>query len=269
MLPRRGRWSALPLMALWALGGRPDRGSAAGGERFSFPAVMFRRWGCRRHGIRSSRLCPRPGVVSSGAAGEAVEVGASRFRRDLAGCTGVRRSSSARWSRWVPAGSPAPVLNKCAPGLLLVTCVMMATGGSRSLSNRSWSSGGSGFEVVFVLWLRRRGDARSGVDVEPRSLFDGAKMEGDGGPGGCRWLVGVGSAGFLRGRPDPEQVELGARRRPMRLHWLHPSRWRWCFLRLTTLSSKEFFLLQVAAVKTTMLLSSAACCGDEDRKSVV
>ena len=37
VLPRRGRRSALPPMALWASGGRPDRGFAAGGERFEFP----------------------------------------------------------------------------------------------------------------------------------------------------------------------------------------------------------------------------------------
>ena len=50
------------------------------------------------------------------------------------------------------------------------------------------------------------------------------EREGDGGPGGCRWLVGVGSAGFLHGRSDPKRDELGAWRRPMQIHWPDPSR---------------------------------------------
>ena len=80
-----------------------------------------------------------------------------------------------------------------------------------------------------------------------------AKTEGDGGPGRRGRLVGVGSDGFPCGKPDPEQVELGAWRRPMRLHWLHPSRRRWCFLRLTKLSGKGLCLLQVDAAKTMVL----------------
>ena len=129
-----------------------------------------------------------------------------------------------------------------------------------------WGLGGGapavrvgGFRCLYRSWLGFRWSsvAPSVVMVD----FAGAKMDGDGGPGRCRWFVGMGSAGFLCGRPDPEQVELGARRRPIRLHWLHPSRWRWCLLRLSTLSGKGFFLLQDVAVKTMMLPSSAACCG--------
>ena len=84
-------------------------------------------------------------------------------------------------------------------------------------------------------------------------LLDGAIKEDGGGPGGFDWRVRWGSAGFLRGRPDPEQTELGARRRPIRLHWHHPSRRRWCFLRLITLYGKGFGLLQVAATSMFLL----------------
>ena len=84
----------------------------------------------------------------------------------------------------------------------------------------------------------------SGVD----GLLDGAKKEEDDGPGGWRWCVGWGSGGFLRRRPGPEQSVLGARRRPMRHHWLHPSRWRWCHLRLITLSGKGLGLLHGSAM---------------------
>ena len=76
-----------------------------------------------------------------------------------------------------------------------------------------------GSSVRFCCWL---GLFFSGDDV----LLDGAKTEDGGGPGGCRWRVGEGSVGLLRGWPDPEQTELGTRRRPMRLHRLHPSRRR-------------------------------------------
>ena len=84
----------------------------------------------------------------------------------------------------------------------------------------------------------------SGVD----GLLDGAMSEDGGGPGGCRWRVGEGSVGLLRGWPDMEQTELGARRRPIWLHRLHPSRWRWCFLRLSKLSGKGLCLIQGSAM---------------------
>ena len=57
--------------------------------------------------------------------------------------------------------------------------------------------------------------------------------EGDGGPEAGRWSAGVGSASLLSGRLDPVRDELGARRRPIRLHWLVPSRRRWWILRLS------------------------------------
>ena len=155
----------------------------------------------------------------------------------------------------------AAAWNKVAPARLLLAGLAAAGAGVVGrLSNRAGCSGGGHCEVDFLLGPRRCGDASFGVGVRTWSLFEGAKMEGDGRPGWCSWLDGVGSAGFLRGRPDPELVELGARRRPMWLNWLHPSRWRWCFLRLTKLSGKGLCLLHVDAVMM-MLLSAAASCG--------
>ena len=95
------------------------------------------------------------------------------------------------------------------------------------------------------------------------------EREGDGGPGGCRWPVGVGSAGFLHGRPDPKRDELGAWRWPMQIHWPDPSRRRWWFLRLTTPLGKGFILLQVAGLKTMFFTSAVRCRVDFGRLQVV
>ena len=119
--------------------------------------------------------------------------------------------------------------------------------GSWSSSSFIVSAGGGGVVVAaFPRSLAVRSFTNpSGVD----GLFDGARNEDGGGPGGCRWRVGKGSVGLLRGRLDPVQAELGARRRPIWLHRLHPSRWRWCFLRLSTLSSKGLCLLHGSAME--------------------
>jgi hypothetical protein len=50
----------------------------------------------------------------------------------------------------------------------------------KATSSRGWRSDGGGLDGDFVLWLRCRTDARSGVDVEPRSMY-----RSDGGAGSC------------------------------------------------------------------------------------
>lgn len=47
----------------------------------------------------------------------------------------------------------------------------VAGGSGSSSSSRGWRSGGVDLEVAFVPMLRRRGDARSGVDVELWALY--------------------------------------------------------------------------------------------------
>lgn len=50
---------------------------------------------------------------------------------------------------------------------------MVAVDGSLSICSprRGWRSGGGDLVADFVFWLRRRGDACSGADAEPRSMY--------------------------------------------------------------------------------------------------
>jgi hypothetical protein len=81
------RWGAF-----WFLGGVAESGAAA---------LLWN---------LSSRLHPRPGVASSGAAREAVEVSSGRFWWDLASCIGVRRWLSSGFLRFELVLVPAMVL---------------------------------------------------------------------------------------------------------------------------------------------------------------
>ena len=63
-------------------------------------------------------------------------------------------------------------LNKDARDPPPVACSAAVVGGSGSfVAYRGCCGGGDGFEVAFVLWLRRCIDVYSGVAVEPRSLY--------------------------------------------------------------------------------------------------
>ena len=67
------------------------------------------------------------------------------------------------------------------------------------------------------------------------------------------WSAGEGSACLRCGRPDPEDEELGATRRLMRLHWPDPSRRRWCLLQLINamrLGVLLFLLFGVVGVRS-------------------
>lgn len=64
-------------------------------------------------------------------------------------------------------------MNKCAGAGDLSPVALVVVGGSLCIcsAGRGWCSGGGDLEEDFVPWLRRRGDACSGVDAEPRGLY--------------------------------------------------------------------------------------------------
>jgi hypothetical protein len=101
------------------------------------------------------------------------------FRRREGGGTSPARSwrvdrvGLGVWPSVVSVSAVATAANKGASDPASVACVAAAVDGSGSRSsNRGWRGGGGGDpDVDFVLWLRRRGGARSGVPVEPRSLY--------------------------------------------------------------------------------------------------
>ena len=94
--------------------------------------------------------------------------------------------------------------------------------GSRSSSSFVFSAGDGG--VVATAFPRSLAVRSFTIPSSVDGLLDGVRSEDGGGPGGCIWRVGEGSVGLLRGWLDPEQTELGARRRPIWLHRLLPSR---------------------------------------------
>ena len=87
------------------------------------------------------------------------------------------------------------------------------------------------------------------LQVEERGL-----KERDGGPGAGLRSAGEGSVCLRCGRPDPEQVELGATRRLMRLHRQDPPRRRWCFLQLINVMWLGVLLLRRIGVVGVLLL---------------
>ena len=78
--------------------------------------------------------------------------------------------------------------------------------------------------------------------------------EGVGGPEAGLWSAGEGSACLRCGRPDPEQEELGALRRLIRLHRQDPPRRRWCFLQLINAMWLGVLLLRRCGVVGVLLL---------------
>lgn len=77
---------------------------------------------------------------------------------------GRRLASDVTALRWSFASDP-----------FFVACLVAAVGGSGCWSfSRGCRGGGGDLDGNFVLWLRRRADARSGVVVEPRSMYRSA-----------------------------------------------------------------------------------------------
>ena len=95
--------------------------------------------------------------------------------------------------------------NKDALDLLWLASSVGIRGGSGcSRSGRGCCGGGGNLVEDFVLWLRRRGGACSGVVVEPRS-FSRSASEEVGGQEGLWWSAGRTGAGWIR-RQSPADV---------------------------------------------------------------
>ena len=99
----------------------------------------------------------------------------------------------------------AAAVNKVAPDLCRQASRVGVDGGSgRYRSGRGCCGGGGSLVEDFVLWLRRRGGACSGVDTEPRS-FLWSVLEEDEGQEGVWWSDGSSGARWTR-RLSPADV---------------------------------------------------------------